>query len=116
MDDSSFMQFVIEKVLKKIDYHYEMASDAYEAIQILKELDMLPDLILCDVVMPGLNGFEFKQNISKNPDWASIPIIFLSAKEDVQSTKDKFLNGKSIFLNKPFKEEDLIISIKHALR
>lgn len=78
-------------------------------MQRLKEA--VPDLILMDVVMPGMNGFQLTRSIKHNPDYANIPVVMCTSKD--QPT-DKFWGlrqGASDYLTKPVAAEDLLAKI-----
>lgn len=91
------------------------AKNGQEAFDLMNSLNPLPDLIISDIMMPLLNGYDLYLKISKNPIWHLIPFIFLTAK----SSPDDIRFGKKLgvddYITKPFKEEDLIASIKGKL-
>lgn len=79
------------------------------------ESGLLPDLILTDYAMPNLNGYEFTLRLMKEPKWAQIPIIFLTART-LSIDKLKVLNlGVNDYIIKPFDFEELIVRIKNIL-
>jgi len=75
-----------------------------------------PDLILADIMMPRMNGYQFFQRVRSNKDWAWIPVIFLSAKgagEDIRFGKEM---GVDDYLQKPIEAEDLIAAVIGTLK
>ncbi len=88
------------------------AKNGNNAIKILNGLQKLPDIIISDIMMPEMNGYDFFKKVAENPIWSNIPFIFLTAR----STPDDIRLGKILgvddYITKPFKEEDLLASIK----
>ena len=113
IDDSSFIQRVIEKTLFVIkeEIDYKIVSSGEEAIDFLTKSERLPDLFLCDMIMPGMSGIEFKQKTSVNPDWVKIPFIFLSGEENLLEFDSRVLD----YIQKPFEEDDFIQRLKNCL-
>ncbi|MEO0987165.1 MAG: response regulator [Cyanobacteria bacterium J06639_14] len=82
----------------------------------LKRLEtQIPDLILLDIQMPGLDGFETCQKIKLNPQTANIPIIFVTARNDVNSIAEGFEMGAIDYISKPFHAAELIARVKTHL-
>jgi CheY-like chemotaxis protein len=75
-----------------------------------------PDLILCDVVMPGMNGFEVLSNISNNLRTQKIPFIFISSISEKDSYLEAMQHGADDFLVKPFELEELLFAIEKWLK
>jgi CheY-like chemotaxis protein len=105
----------IEMILNFNDFHTVIAHNGIEAIEILSRSEELPDLIVSDIMMPEMNGYEFFQTVSKNQRWATIPFVFLSAKATPDDIRLGKLLGADDYLTKPFKEEDLLATIKGKL-
>ena len=74
-----------------------------------------PDLVLLDVMMPDLSGFEVAQRLKSNPDTADIPIIFLTALNSTTDIVKGFQVGANDFISKPFNKEELIIRVTHQI-
>ncbi|ELS03158.1 diguanylate cyclase (GGDEF) domain-containing protein [Xenococcus sp. PCC 7305] len=75
----------------------------------------LPDLILLDINMPGMNGYEVCQRFKSNPKTADIPIIFLSAQDDIGNKVQAFELGGVDFISKPFRIKEVVIRVKSQL-
>ncbi|MDC7236010.1 MAG: response regulator [Spirochaetales bacterium] len=90
----------------KDQYSLSFASDGKEALELLEK--DLPDLILLDIMMPGIDGFEVCRRIRKNEKTHSIPIIFLSAKNDRESVIKGMGMGAQDYIVKPFMPEEVI--------
>jgi len=124
IDDNRTLVLAARGVLQKNGYDVITALNGSEGLQ--KAEQEKPDVIVLDIVMPGMNGYEVGQELKQNPETSDIPIIFLSAKGNTDEKKGPTANGlKEIdkafecgandFLNKPVKADDLLASIKNVL-
>ncbi len=95
-------------------YHLSFATDGARALQLVAAQP--PDLILLDVMMPGLNGYQVCAQLKRDPELRAIPVIFLTAKADSQSIVQGFAAGGSDYLAKPFHSAELHARISHQLR
>jgi signal transduction histidine kinase len=75
-----------------------------------------PDLIVADIMMPEMDGYEFYQAVRENPDWMAIPFIFLTAKGGQKDIQKGYRLGADHYLTKPFEPEDLLTAIESRLR
>ncbi|MBP7497172.1 MAG: hybrid sensor histidine kinase/response regulator [Bacteroidales bacterium] len=100
VDDQPYNIKVLEEILKKESYNYLIATNAQETYQIL--LSTIPDLILLDIMMPGEDGFEICRKVKNNPKTSEIPIIFLTAKVEVDDKVRGFKLGAIDYITKPF--------------
>lgn len=91
-------------------YDVEYATSGKEAIKILEKEDF--DLILLDVMMPGIDGFETCKRINKLENKNNIPIIFVTAKTDIDSITLGFEYGGVDYISKPFKADELLVRVK----
>jgi len=98
-DDICTLRF-INSVLSE-DYTIHIAKSGEEAVAIVQ--DVLPDLILLDIVMPGMNGYETIERIKQIPSVSRCPIIVLSAKDDAESEVDGLSRGAADYISKPCK-------------
>jgi len=110
VDDSPTQLNVISKVLTKHGYEVITAEDGEIGVQ--KAVDEKPDIILMDVVMPKLNGFQATRQITRNPATSHIPVIMLTSKDQDTDKVWAERQGASDYLTKPPNESDLIIKIK----
>lgn len=96
--------------LLKAKYRTIIAMNGDQALKRLSTQSP-PDLILLDIIMPGMDGYEVCKKIKSNPDTKDIPIIFLTAKSTTEDTVIGFRAGAVDFITKPFKPEELLIRI-----
>jgi K+-sensing histidine kinase KdpD len=113
VEDDPQAREVIELLLESQGYDILSASDGKEGIKILEK--SLPDLILSDVMMPNMDGFEFYKKVQENFKWRSIPFVFmtaLSAEDDIKKAKEM---GVDDYVTKPIDESMLFSIIKGKL-
>ena len=113
VDDSRTVVHGLRSVLEQDGYYVMEAYDGMTAIDLAKAHQ--PDLILMDVIMPGLNGFQATRKIRKDPSTHTIPIIIISATE--QPTEQFWLSklGANDFLGKPIIRGDLFTKVESQL-
>jgi signal transduction histidine kinase/DNA-binding response OmpR family regulator/ligand-binding sensor domain-containing protein len=95
------------------DYRLAVGKDGREGLEIAAE--MVPDLIITDVMMPFVDGFELCRQLRNNEHTSHIPIIMLTAKADMESKMEGLQQGADVYLQKPFNREELLIRIKKLL-
>lgn len=110
VDDSPTELHVMREMLVKNGFSVSTASGGEEAIELLKK--QKPDLILMDVVMPGMSGFEATRSISKNADTAHIPIIICTTKGQETDKAWGLRQGAKDYIVKPIVEKVLVDKIK----
>ncbi|MEP7288997.1 MAG: ATP-binding protein [Chloroflexota bacterium] len=106
----------IRDILELHNYQVLTAMNGIEGLQVLRTCETLPDIIVSDIMMPGMNGYEFLEEVRKDMRWAAIPFIFLTArgeKADVRAGKSM---GVDDYMVKPFNAEDLLIVIDARLK
>lgn len=103
-------------LMELLDETYELlvATSAKRALEIL-EVEAV-DLILLDIVMPDIDGFEFCAMLSANPKTKTLPIIFLSAKSDEESIERAYEIGGSDYITKPFRPRELQAKLKREFK
>ncbi|MDC9725304.1 MAG: twitching motility response regulator PilH [Gammaproteobacteria bacterium] len=112
-DDSPTEIYVLKKILEKYNHQIITAEDGEQAVEVaLKEN---PDLILMDVVMPKLNGFQATRRLSKDPISQDIPIIIVSSKNQETDKLWGMRQGAKGYLGKPVTEEQLMQEINALL-
>lgn len=113
VDDVVSNVLLLKVLLTNEKFNIVTASNGVEALeQVEKEK---PDLVLLDVMMPGMSGFEVAQKLKANPDSREIPIIFLTALNSTADIVKGFQAGGNDFISKPFNKEELIIRVTHQI-
>lgn len=107
IEDDLFIRENIYEALELSGYDVITASNGKEGLDLAFE--HIPDLIVCDIMMPLADGFEVKESLSLNPATKNIPFIFLSAKTEIKELN----TGADDYITKPFEIKDLLTSVKH---
>jgi chemosensory pili system protein ChpA (sensor histidine kinase/response regulator) len=112
-DDSATVRHLILKFLDGEGYDIITTSDSANVVDLIHEIN--PDLVISDIMMPGMDGYTFVRHIRKENPKESLPVIIMSTKSK-ESMEDLFLSyGISGYLQKPFDKEQLISMIKNVL-
>lgn len=106
VDDEPDILFTVGQVLETSGYEVIKAKDGKECIEKLNELSEVPDLVLLDIMMPEISGWDVAAKIKENPAWKEIPIVFLTAKGDIMSIGMGNLTAED-YIVKPFDIKDL---------
>lgn len=114
IDDSPDIHQLLRVRLKNLDVQLESAMNGIEAIQKIESAQ--PDLILLDVCMPDVSGFDLCKSIKARPEATNIPIIFLTGASDVKQKVMGFEVGAVDYIEKPFEPEELTARVRAALR
>lgn len=114
IDDDATMTMLIEVMFAERGYQVFSASGGAEALE--KILEIQPDIILLDIMMPGMDGYETCSLIKAIPDFAHTPVIMLTSSDDVEAVERAYANGASDFLCKPINWPILIHRVDYALR
>jgi putative two-component system response regulator len=99
--------------LLQADYRVKLAASGAKALDLVQRA--APDLVLLDVMMPEMDGYEVCQKLRANPATRGIPIIFLTAKTEVDDVVRGFEVGASDYVSKPFRPAELLGAIEAAL-
>ncbi len=113
VDDELKSQNVIKAFVEFLGYTSEGASDGLQALEKLKSGF---DLVLLDVMMPGMNGFEVVQRIRENPEYSDIPIIMVTALDDKETRLRAVEAGANDFINKPIERLELQVRIASLIK
>ena len=112
-EDNDNLRELITDFLSEHEYEVDAVADGEDAWEMV--LTKSYQLILLDVMMPDLSGFEVAQRLKSNPDTADIPIIFLTALNSTTDIVKGFQVGANDFISKPFNKEELIIRVTHQI-
>ena len=101
---------LIGTILDEHGYDVSLAKSGPEALELVKSIK--PDLILLDIMLPGMDGFEVIKNLKNNPETQDIPVIFLTSKNETSDIIKGFKTGGVDYVIKPFEAEILLARIK----
>jgi DNA-binding response OmpR family regulator len=114
VDDQPDNVFILQDRLQREGYSILTAYDGPGCIE--KAEEGLPDLILLDVMMPGMSGFDVCEKLVKNPKTTNIPIILVTALTDIDDVKQGLQVGAFDYIKKPYNRAELIARINSALK
>lgn len=115
VEDNVDLLFNLDLILKSNEYRTLLANNGIDALEKLEKSNEQPDIIISDILMPKMNGYEFFKNISNDPRWSSIPFIFLTARASRKDIRLGKLLGADDYITKPFEEKDLLAAISGRL-
>lgn len=113
VDDNHENLRTIGTHLKDEGYQFTLAANAENALKILGVHKV--DIILLDVMMPGMDGFELCRRIKSEPTTRDIPVIFLTADTETSSMVEGFQSGGVDFITKPFRKEELYVRLNNHI-
>lgn len=111
-DDSKIVRVKTGRLLAQHHYQIVYATDGLEAVQQIEA--GMPDVVITDVDMPGMDGFALTRHVRQNPLTAHIPVIMITAADD-KHRADADRAGVSVLLGKPYPEDELIAHIRRAM-
>ena len=114
IEDDDIVSRTIERCLRRENYKVALASSGVEGLQIAHK--RIPDLVLLDVIMPGMDGYTVCREMRADPILVDVPILFLTAKTKDEDKIVGFNAGADDYLGKPFNLDELILRVKAILR
>lgn len=113
IDDDPNLILLVQDYLEFRGYQIVTANNGADGLKALEK--DLPDLIICDVMMPEMDGYGFIQEVRNNAKTSWIPVIFLSAKSQIQDRIQGLNEGADVYLVKPFEPEELVAQVESSL-
>jgi chemosensory pili system protein ChpA (sensor histidine kinase/response regulator) len=113
VDDSITMRRVTQRLLERHGMRVVTAKDGIEAIGVLE--DHRPDIILLDIEMPRMDGYEFATHVRSIPDTAQLPIIMVTSRVSDKHRARAIELGVNDYLGKPYQENELLNAVNHLL-
>lgn len=113
VDDEPMARTLLRLMLIRAGFNVTEAEDGFDALDKVRK--NRPDVILLDVMMPGMDGFAVCERLRNDVDTAALPIIMLSAKTDLGSINRGLRVGATVYLTKPISPEDLTRHVREAL-
>lgn len=114
IDDDPNLILLVKDYLEFRGYEVVTAENGEEALAVLEQ--QTPDMIICDVMMPAMDGYTFVQHIRENKQLSWIPVMFLSAKGQSQDRVKGLLTGADVYMVKPFEPEELVAQVEASLK
>jgi DNA-binding response OmpR family regulator len=113
VDDDPTITRLIQFNLEREGYAVDVASNGAEALDRLRQKSYA--LVISDVTMPELDGFQLVQQIRKNPRTVNLPVLLLTAKTEIEDVTRGYETGTDLYLTKPCKPEQLLAHVRRAL-
>lgn len=113
VDDEPNLLLAVAACLKAEGYDMSTARSGHEAL--LQLAESVPDLVISDIRMPGMDGYKLARKLRGSPRTALVPIVFLTAKDDISDRVEGFRAGIDAYLTKPFEPDELIAVVNSIL-
>ncbi|MFO7321546.1 MAG: response regulator [Chloroflexota bacterium] len=113
IEDHELLRSQITQILELTHFEVIDAADGITGLELARQ--HRPDLVLCDIILPGVNGFDVLQNLRREPALDMTPFIFLSAKTDRASLRQAMALGADDYLTKPFTTGELLSAVRARL-
>jgi DNA-binding NarL/FixJ family response regulator len=113
VDDDPSLLLAVSETLRAEGYEVQTARRGSEAM--IRVAESVPDLIISDIRMPGMDGYALVRNLRSSPRTRLVPIIFLTAKDETADRIAGFRTGVDAYVTKPFETEELIAIVKSIL-
>lgn len=113
VDDEPGVREAVKEYLQESNFTVEVASNASDAWQLLQK--KTPDLVISDIMMPQIDGYEFLKQLRDDPRFKALPVIFLTARGMTSDRIQGYQAGVDAYLPKPFDPEELIAIIENLL-
>lgn len=114
IDDDPNLVLLVKDYLELRGYDVSTANNGREALKTLEKT--LPNLIICDVMMPEMDGHSFVRKVRDNPQTSFLPLIFLSAKGQTEDRVIGLNHGADVYMVKPFEPDELVAQIEASLK
>ncbi|MEO1132888.1 MAG: response regulator transcription factor [Cyanobacteria bacterium J06639_1] len=114
VDDDPNLILLVKDYLEFRGYEVITAGNGKEAIDAMD--GFTPDLIICDVMMPEMDGYSFVEKVREDPDVSWIPVMFLSAKGQSSDRVRGLTTGADVYMVKPFEPEELVAQVESSLK
>jgi len=114
VDDSITVRRVTQRLLKREGYRVALAGDGVQALERLRE--EAPVVVLCDIEMPRMDGFEFVRQLRDQPRWADLPVVMITSRLADKHREHAQSMGVDHYLGKPYSEEALLALVEGYTR
>ena len=114
IDDDPNLILLVKDYLEFRGYDVITAENGREALEILE--GEMPDMIICDVMMPEMDGYSLVEHVRQDPKTSWIPVLFLSAKGQSQDKVKGLSTGADVYMVKPFEPEELVAQVESSLK
>lgn len=116
VDDEDTYLFIMKATLKSDKYKVHTFSRGQELLDFLESGEAPPDLLLLDVMMPGMNGFDVCAKVRKTPEYGRLPIVMVTGLDDIQQKVQGLDQGADDYITKPFHPMEVRARVRNLLR
>lgn len=116
IEDDEHIGGLLTFLLQRHDFETQLASDGRAAQALIEAADAPPSLVLLDVMLPYLDGFELIRAIRQQPGWETVPVIMLTAKSMERDIVRAFEAGANDYIVKPFQPTELLARLRRFIR
>ncbi len=116
IDDIADNIQVAINILREDGYDFSYATQGAEGLRLIEQSNNPVDLVLLDIMMPGQDGYETCKKLKQNPFTSDIPVIFLTARADIDSIQQGFAVGAQDYITKPFQAEELLARVRNHIQ
>lgn len=113
VDDNKNFLYASSQLLMREGFEIMTAKSGYDGLRMVEQIE--PDLILCDLMMPGMNGFEMKQLLNEHSAARQIPLIYVTARNSYEDRQQAKELGAAELIAKPFDYAELLVEISRAM-
>ena len=114
VDDDDLVALTVQRALKKFGYHVLVANSGRDGVQTARRYQ--PDMVVLDVMMPGISGYQVCREMRNDPMLSETPILFLTAKAEDDDKIEGLMAGADDYMTKPFNMEELHLRVRAILR
>ncbi len=116
VDDEKISQLVVSKLLKKCNYRVTVAEGGEDALELLRDVSSKFDIIVTDVMMPGVDGMGLLKAVAKNQRLAHIPVVMMSSQEEAGTVFEAIQAGAEDYILKPLTMKEVVHLWQHVWR
>lgn len=116
VEDDQIIVMLLQHLLSRRGFEVQIATDGRQAVDLLNTLPEPPTLVLLDVMLPYLDGFELIKLIREHSTWNNVPIIMLTSKSQEQNIVRALDQGANDYILKPFRPEELLARIRRITK
>ncbi|MBN1679879.1 MAG: response regulator [Anaerolineae bacterium] len=116
VDDNAALLRSVERLLRLEGYRVMLAENGEDALRLLEASDKFPDMIISDISMPKLDGFDLFRAVRAREEWLDVPFLFLTARDQIEDLRQGYSLGADDYLVKPLDQERLLMVIGSKLK
>lgn len=114
MEDDPAVRENMQFLLEELGYEVVTAVDGREGLRVAEEI--VPDMILCDIMMPQVDGYQVLEKVRANSELSGVPFVFLTAKSELTDMRRGMQLGADDFIMKPYKAEEVLMAVQSLLK